>query len=594
MMIKPYQKVLRLARYALWTMTVALLLGQSGPVTNTESSDPKTGSESASVPTIQPGGMVATPSGANVAIITVEGMIDGYSMLSVERRAERAINSGASILVFEINTNGGMLDYALELSKYIKALQGVRTVAWINNKAYSAGIIIASACDELIMSPASATGDTLPIDLLSANLGEKERAKALAPMLAELRDNAQSNGYDYALFHAMADTGIELYLIENPETGEQRLVNQLDYAVMVQNEDPTDKLRVDFMNLEFNDETASKFTRPSLMLATESNRGQWQPVEQVDNLTFPGGQIHDGSVPFTITQSEAKAVGMSDATIANQQELSKHLKAGTIVTVYETWSEKVADFLMSMWVRGVLVVIMAVGFFIEFNSPGLGFFGLAGVIALLLLVGAPYIAGAADVWHIVLVLSGIALLLVEVFLLPGFGIFGVIGLVLMFIGLVLSVIPTTSQSPGFGPIRLPSPDMWNQAMMSGLILIVSVGISLGVILYFFREIDKLPMFSRLILQERQASAMAGAVVGSSDMMDEVINVPRRPAGPVNVSASGPKVGDVGEAASPLRPSGVALFKGLEVDVVIKRGMAERGDRVKVIDIHGNVVTVEKA
>lgn len=577
-------QVLRIARFALWTLAVALLLGQA-PAT-----DEAAEAVAPASPT-QPTGLVASPSGANVAIITIEGMIDSYSMLSVERRSKRAIDSGASILVFEINTNGGMLDYALELSKFIKALQGVRTVAWINNKAYSAGIIIASACDELVMSPSSATGDTLPIDMLSGNLGEKERAKALAPMLAELRDSAQTNGYDYAMFHAMADTGIELYLVENAKTGERRLVNQLDYEVMVRGDDPATKLRVDFKMLEFNEENASKFTRPSLTLATAADRGKWRAVEKVDGLTFPGGQVHDGSVPFTVTQGEAEALGLSAATIADQTELATHLKANAVVTVYESWSEKVADFLMSMWVRGLLVVIMLVGFFIEFNSPGLGYFGLAGVIALLLLIGAPYIAGAADVWHIVLVLAGLALLVVEVLLLPSFGVFGVVGLVMMFTGLVLSVIPTTSRSPGFGPIRLPSSDMWNRTMLSALILVLAVGMAMGLIAYFFRELEKLPMFSRLVLQDQQASRMAAAVAIPQD--EETRPVPRRPAGPVNVSAAGPKVGDVGQAITPLRPSGAASFHDHECDVILLTGMAERGDDVRVVETRGNVVTVEK-
>ena len=591
----------RLLRLSLWLLAMGLLMAQTSPGTSSAPGPGSSNSDQASNanPLPTPTGRVAPPSGGNVAIITLEDMIDSYSLLGVERRVERAIAGGASIIVFEINTDGGDMFVALDLSKYIKSLQSVRTIAWINNKAYSAGIVIASACDDIIMSPASATGDTLPIMMFAAELGEKERAKALAPLLAELRDNARRNGYDYALFHAMADTGIELYLIEHKQTGQRRLVNQIDYAVMVQGDNPAGKLRIDPNQIPQDDDELVRMTLPSLNVATEADRGQWQPVEQLDGLIFPQGRVHDGSVPFTVNQTEAKVLGLSDATLATPEAVAQYLKAGAVVYVNESWSEHIADFLMNIWVRGLLLAIMLVGFFIEFNSPGVGFFGLAGLIAMSLLIGAPYIAGVADIWHIVLFLLGVVLLVIEIIFIPSFGILGVVGLVFMFIGLVLSVIPTTPSSPGFGPIRLPAPTLWNQTMLSAVAMLAGIGVAIAVLIYFVRQIDTLPMFKRLILQEEQPRRMrlqpkvAGAMAGGAGVADaqspeEYAMLQEQAAQPSPLV-----VGVKGIAQSPLRPGGLAMFSGRSIDVVLDNGMAEPGDAVRVTEVHGNVVTVEK-
>src|SRR5690606_21899706 len=97
--------------------------------------------------------------------------------------------------------------------------------------------LIASACDQIVMSPASATGDCAPI-VPGFGIGPPGRAKALSPLLEEFRDSARAHGYDYTLFHAMCVLGVEVYRVRTPQTGEVRLVNQADYAVMVRGADP--------------------------------------------------------------------------------------------------------------------------------------------------------------------------------------------------------------------------------------------------------------------------------------------------------------------------------------------------------------------
>ena len=125
---------------------------------------------------------------------------------------------------------------AIDLSTYIRSLP-VPTVAWVHNQAISAGVLVGSACDELVMSRGALAGDCGPITP-GRTMGSSERAKALSILLAEFRANAADNYAgpttdDYALFNAMCVLGIDVYEVRNQLTGETRLVSQADYSVMV-------------------------------------------------------------------------------------------------------------------------------------------------------------------------------------------------------------------------------------------------------------------------------------------------------------------------------------------------------------------------
>src|SRR5690606_6154950 len=119
----------------------------------------------------------------------------------------------------------------LHISKYLKSLDRC-IVIWVNNKAYSAGILMAAAADRIVMAPNGSAGDCAPV-VPGMELPPTERAKALTPLLSEFQDSARANGYDFALLHAMCEYGIEVYEIEHTQTGQRKFVNQVDYRVMV-------------------------------------------------------------------------------------------------------------------------------------------------------------------------------------------------------------------------------------------------------------------------------------------------------------------------------------------------------------------------
>ena len=536
-------------------------------------------------PTATAAARVALPSGANVAVIPVHGMIYDFTHQSLERRIDRALQQGASLIVLELDTPGGLVTSALDISKYLKTVR-VPTIAWVNNDAYSAGIIIGSACDQIVMSPASATGDAAPISL-AGNLSATERAKALSPILEEFRDNATSNNYPFVLFHAMTVLGVEVYQIQNPDTGEKRLVNQADYGVMV--------LGQELPGVAINNPNASgaaaapatpaaeelAVAAPTVMEATPADQGKWTLAQRV----------HDGKTLLTLNQTRALDVGLSSATVGSLQDIQNHLRASSVWRVEQTWSEDLAAwawFLTHPLAKGALMVLLLAGLYIELQAPGFGVGGVVALLALALLLGAPLVVGLAEWWHLIAFGIGLLLLIVELAFLPGFGLIGVAGIVLMFIGLVFAGVPT---SGGSGPVRMPAPEMWSRVLLS-LVTMVTATIACTVGFFFVaqRYGRTLPVFSRLILDSPTRPALAGAEIGGATYAPADAHV----SGAESVGLGLVRIGDTGTVVSELRPTGRAEFAGHLIDVTTPGYWITRGKTVKVTQVRGNLVTVEEA
>ena len=259
------------------------------------------------------------PKDANVAIIRIDTEIYEFVLKSMRRRVDRAKQQGADLIVFEFDTPGGGVLTALHICHYIKTLD-VPTLAWVNPRAYSAGIIISAACKAIVMTPVSVTGDSAPI-MLGAEMAPTERAKALSPILAEVRDSAKRNGYEYVLFQAMCELGVEVYQVEHKQTGRRMLVNQADYMVMV---DGKSRAQVqEILNPKATAAGPNEKSRVIIEAATDADTGQWKLVKHV----------HGGSTLLTMTQSEALEIGLSKAMIETDAELKDWLGAASVVRV---------------------------------------------------------------------------------------------------------------------------------------------------------------------------------------------------------------------------------------------------------------------
>lgn len=574
-------------RLALALLALALLLAPVGPLHGQDDHTPPTKAVNpAGAPPAGPttsstrrGGFNTLPSGANVAIIPVRGDIYDFVLDSLQRRVQRALTQGATAIVIEIDTNGGLVTAALDIAKYLKdpTEVPVPTIAWVHPKAYSAGILIASACDQIVMAPSAATGDCAPI-VPGIELAATERAKAFSPIATEFKSSAAAAGYTYATFHAMCVLGVELYLIQDPATGDRLVVNQADYTVMVEGNDDALKT-VGAVNSGGGAGSSGPGAGPGIAAvvpneSTTTDTGRWKPVEQLPSgAAAPRGRIHDGNTLFTTDAVLAANIGLSKATLANDAAVQNHLNAARVFRVEQSWSENAAGLLSTLWVRVVLVLLLVLGIGLELASPGLGVPAALALIAAVGLFGAPMVIGLAELWHVLLFAIGLGLVALEVFTAITAGALLVVGVLLMLAALVLAVVPT-------GPGGLPAGGTGADLLASAGYMVVALGAGFAGLLALTHHLGRVPGFEHLILTNPPSRRRAGG--GPPDGRDQ--------RGP------GMQVGDRGVVVSTLRPGGTARFGDQPdpIDVVSSGAFLAPDTPVVVIEIGRFEVVVEAA
>ena len=515
-----------------------------------------------------------------VAVLPIVGEIDQITLRSLERRLREASRLGAGAVVLEIDTPGGEMLATLDICHLIRTQAPANTVAWINPKAFSAGTIIALACRDTLVHPEAVFGDAAPIQGIPIvglrQLAPAERAKLEAPLLSEVSGSARKRGLDEKLVQSFIAVTMELWLIEEISTGDRMFVDAGEYEIAFGEPPPRLRQRgealpqveasaVDAGPLDESVDTDPTFLEledasPRRVL-TAADRGRWRLI----------GQVIGNEELLVVRADEAIGYGLASGTIADDSELSAHFGATSLVRLDETWSEVLTRFLVSWPVRLVLIVVLLVCFFIELAAPGFGVFGIAAAAALLVLVGAPALAGLAQWWEILLVLLGLGLVAVELFVLPGFGFAGVAGVACLFVGLIGTFV-------GGGEIGGVA---WQGQLLTGIATTLAAGFAAAVSIWMLsRHLGGVRAFDRLVL-----SASAGG---------EVVADRIRSTSPPPTDPSWPRIGDVGLAASQLRPAGRAEFEARTFDVSSDGSFIDAGSRVRVVAIREGRIEVEPA
>jgi membrane-bound serine protease (ClpP class) len=507
-------------------------------------------------PASQPASQPAQPQRAAVIPITDE--INDITLNSMKRRVDDARQAGAVVIVFKMDTPGGLVSSALDICTYLKNITDVKTIAWVDPAAYSAGAMIALSCDEVVMSSASKMGDCAPIIISPTEglkeLGGTERAKAESPILKEFRDSAHRRHYDQLMCEAMVRLGYEIWWLENAADGERRFVLKRDKEELMSQEG-----------------------------------SQWKPVKAIhDPVSGTDIQLRQPVVEdrdlLTLTQTEALAFGFAQAIISNERELRDHYNiAGDIIHFEQNWAEVVADFLSSPFVRMVLMTLIALGVYAEFQAPGHFVGAIVALVALLIFLGAPYLTGLADMWEILLVVLGLALLVVEIFVIPGFGVAGILGIILILVGLIATFVPAEP-----GPLIVPRmPATW-LGLKTGLqVVFGGLALALAGAWLLNKYLPHVPGARGLFLSPGAPAATALASAGGAAAAADVFV-------PVGGTEPLARLGDTGTALTKLRPAGKALINGRRVDVMTQGQMLDEGCPVEVVEVSSNRVVVREA
>ena len=473
---------------------------------------------------------------AIAAVISCKGMIDDGLYKSIKRRSQMAMDEGATYLIYEIGTYGGLVKSGDDISDFfiLDAGKKVHTVAYITTKAISAGAMISVSCKDIIMLKHTTIGDCAPITM-GGELKGVEREKAESFIRGIFSRAAEANGYPEPLLKAMVSQHIEVYSVKNIQT------KQLEFF--------------ETKNLP-TDPNAYDIKSKKLVVGTDEI--------------------------LTLTSEDATEYGISRTEVSDLDEALAFLEkrdgvkfSGKPVEYELLWSEQMVRWINSPAVMGILVMLTMLGVYMELNTPGLGLPGLVAVICIVIIVGSKFLAGMANWVEIAIFVTGILLLLVEIFVIPGFGIAGLTGIFFIILGGFGMLV---KNAPDQLPIPRPEFGGW-EPILDGL-----VGVSAGLAGFVFfavllaRYMPKVAFLSGLSIEPAPKSG---------DRPISMTTEPESEAGKL-------EVGQGGIADSILRPAGQARFENAIVDVVAQGEYVKKGENVEIVEIHGNRVVVRKA
>lgn len=473
--------------------------------------------------------------GGSVAIIGIEGEVNDFMLTSIRNRIQAAREAGAKTVVLSLNTPGGLVHSALEITRFLKQQDDLHIVAYVQGHALSAGAMISAACNEIVMEPYSQVGASAVI--LSGpggmqEMGETERAKFTSPVMEDYYDSAVRNGHNFELLAAMVSLDRTAYFIEN-DAGDRQVVDKPAF----------ERLTAD---------------------------GAWKPVEGVRN------PIDSESTLLTLGASLAETLGLSSGTYLTPRAYAEARGLPIVLELNPTAGDRMIGWLNSMGFRALLMTVFMLSLYLSFSTPGTGLPEVIALSALGLMLGVPLMSGYAQWYEVLAVILGLVLIAVELFVLPGFGFTGITGIIMVLAGLTMTFAP---------PMKLPGAPIgfgldWN-ALLRGLITVLG-GLTASLLLWWWlsRYLQKVPYFNRLILQSTAGDI---ATVGMPEAQSDV--------------APWPRVGATGSVLTDLRPGGTAAFLDettndtRTADVVCDCGFVPRGAEVTVRSVRGNVITV---
>ncbi len=427
-----------------------------------------------------------------------------------------AANPDTNLIIARFNCPGGEIDACLRIARALADLDParVRTVAFIETEASGPASLVAMACDQIIMADKATIGGLTEGGISREALDD---ARPLIQMLAEAKQR------DASVLTGLVDPDVSLMRFRNKSTGQVRLLSAEERQSLPR---PDDWLELDEVELAV---ALSAAEAMNLMLA----RATVSDFDQLKKFY----QLHESPVPLEPSPTDR-------------------------------WIESLARHMASPWIAFWLLFGAVFLLSTEMSHPGIGIPGFLGTICLMLFFWSQYLDGNANWLEILLFVAGMLFLVLEVFVLPGFGIFGIGGLAMIVVSIVLAsqtfVIPRNSEELARMPVSLS-------------LVLAAAGGFFAAVFVLRRYLTTLPVFRRIMLEPPGSDATI-----SPSQREQQESVTRREH----------LMGRTGMSTSPLVPAGKAQIGNELIDVITDGRMVERGTAIRVVQVLGNRVIVE--
>ncbi|MCG8448569.1 MAG: hypothetical protein MI725_03190, partial [Pirellulales bacterium] len=416
-----------------------------------------------------------------------------------------------------IDSAGGDLAASVRLATFLAGLDpnSVRTVAYVPAEASGGAALVALSCRQLVMhSQARLKARDLRQEDREAGFAEQLEAARTA-LHDSLAPRAEQNG---SLLTAMIDPGVELFQYQNKTTGETSVMSAAE-------------------------------------VAGRKDREDWRRR----------APLQEAKAALVLDGLRAKELDLAWQTIESFDEL-KQLYGIEIEprTLTPNWALELIEALASPGFAIVLIMVSVWGIYFELRAPGIGVGAFVAAVGLLLFFWSMYLNGTAGWLEVLLLLAGLCFILLEIFVLPGFGIFGLGGAALVIASLVLASLTFVwPQSEA---------ELQELTHSVGTVALAGIGV-MAFVIVSRRYLPHAPVLRNVVLEppppeERAVLSDREALVDYSDL-----------------------IGLRGVATTHLRPAGKAEIDHELIDVIAEGEPLDRGTPVVVIDAHANRVVV---
>jgi membrane-bound serine protease (ClpP class) len=424
---------------------------------------------------------------------------------------DRAKNEGKNLIIFVISSEGGDPATMFSLAEQVKSQDPstLYTVAYLKGPVRADAAALALACDEIILGENAVLGGPPPMEVIEGGIELYSET---------IREIAQAKYRSPALAEAMINPHIEVFRYRRGD-GVERFMTVAEAANLPDIDD-------------------------------------WQQGERV--AAGDGQYLETGGREaidvFRLASGEAE----SFEEVRDQLDLDYNppkLQPG--------WADKLAEALRDDWVATFLLFVGIMALWTEMQAPTAGVGFLVGGLCLMLYFWGSFLNGTLQELEIILLVAGVLCLLLEIFVLPGFGIFGLVGGLLVIVSLILAsqtfVIPTDG-------------DQMREMTRSMLIVVVAgFGAVIGAMV-LHRFLPYTPLFNHLMLTPP----------GDQDLASEE---------QARDEQTALLVGQRGESLTRLVPAGKAQIGDRYLDVVAEGQFIERGTLVEVVEARGNRIVV---
>ena len=433
--------------------------------------------------------------------------------------------------------------------------------------SWSAGALIAFSCTDIYMASGTSMGAAAPVIMASGgSVGADE--KTVAAVRSQMAALAERNGHPVGLALAMVDYDVELW-----------------------------EVSID--------------GKTSVLTLAELERLERDAKDGVPEIERLGVISPEGKL-LSLTAGEAVRYGLAAGLAENRESLLSMLDIkGEITESVPSPADSLISFLTSGAVQSILILIGLVMVFLEIQTPGFGIPGITAVIAFLIVFGSSALLGRVGSLEIILFLIGLGLLAVEIFVIPGFGVVGISGFILIGLSLVLSM----------QDFVIPRFD-WEWTLLGRNFLVVFAGLLAAItgIAIIALLGPKIKIFDRITLKTAitgtaggpdpdspagKEFAQAAATINANAAATANATDPRRgeKAAIGNIDFSGlaaedeenfaALVGKIGTTDTVLRPSGRAVFDGKVYDVMADAEFVDEGRGIVVTRVRGNRIIVKR-